>query len=38
LSSRQAEIGLELLANAFAAILEESHHVTDPTDGLAPIV
>jgi len=38
LSSRQVEIGLELFANAFAATLEESHHVTDHTDGLAPVV
>ncbi len=39
LSSRQVETGLELLADAFAATFEESHHVTDQhTDGLAPIV
>jgi 4-aminobutyrate aminotransferase len=38
LTSRQAEIGLELLAQAFAASFEESHHVTDRTDGLAPVV
>jgi 4-aminobutyrate aminotransferase len=38
LTSRQVEIGLELLANAFAATLEESHHVTDHTDGVAPLV
>jgi 4-aminobutyrate aminotransferase len=38
LSSRQVEIGLELLASAIAATLEESHHVTDHTDGVAPRV
>ncbi len=38
LSARQVETGLDLFASAFAATLEESHHVTDHTDGLAPIV
>jgi 4-aminobutyrate aminotransferase len=38
LSSRQGEIGLELFASAIGATFEDLHHVTDRTDGLAPIV
>jgi 4-aminobutyrate aminotransferase len=38
LTSRQAEIGIELLTNVVAAIIEDPHHVTDRTDGLAPVV